>query len=327
MDGGVQLGKLSPSAYREGALIPYGGVEEVARDYEVLMKPRVFYPFLAGAPADGPKAPDIGQRPDESQGCVPPVFPDGPLRFSTNPLAPALGPPWPGGKFEYHAIACGWESNGDSLFCALAEYRGGLHPGKVRPGFGGASIGWGGKENWVTDGYAVWCDGSYGFEPATEGVPEGGVSCGWDDDQEALFVARNGNPLRPPFQEFWYGSVLGKARPDGWGLTSGAEMVFRLPGGDTDDENQSPYQVLTAPSGQQPIWAQGQYGSIPDGALVLGYDQIGTHLFCARAPFGQGLHPGQIGAGFGGALIPYGGNPNLSLKYEVLVAYLDQDDP
>jgi len=50
------------------------------------------------------------------------------------------------GAIPEGAIAAGHESNETVLFVARAEYEGGVHPGKVRPEFGGANIPYGGQE-------------------------------------------------------------------------------------------------------------------------------------------------------------------------------------
>ena len=45
----------------------------------------------------------------------------------------------------------GREANGQILFICRANYRGGVHPGKIRTEFGGCNIPWGGKEIVVRD--------------------------------------------------------------------------------------------------------------------------------------------------------------------------------
>jgi hypothetical protein len=44
------------------------------------------------------------------------------------------------------AIICGWEANGTPLYVARANYKSGVHPGKVRKEFGAANIPYGGQE-------------------------------------------------------------------------------------------------------------------------------------------------------------------------------------
>lgn len=54
--------------------------------------------------------------------------------------------PASGGQIPDDAVVCGHEADGTPLFAARAHYRGGLHPGKIRRGSGGANIPWGGQE-------------------------------------------------------------------------------------------------------------------------------------------------------------------------------------
>ena len=61
-----------------------------------------------------------------------------------------------GGAVPAGAIACGYESNGESLYAARSWYAGGLQLGKVRPTFKGAKIAYGGSEISV-DNYEVLC--------------------------------------------------------------------------------------------------------------------------------------------------------------------------
>ncbi len=50
------------------------------------------------------------------------------------------------GDIPSNAMIAGHEKDGTPLYVARAVYGGGLHPGKVRPGFKGANIPYGGKE-------------------------------------------------------------------------------------------------------------------------------------------------------------------------------------
>lgn len=51
------------------------------------------------------------------------------------------------GEIPTAALYCGKESDGQSLFLARAEYVNGVHPGKIRHGYAGARISWGGLEH------------------------------------------------------------------------------------------------------------------------------------------------------------------------------------
>ena len=54
--------------------------------------------------------------------------------------------PAQGGQIPDGAVKLGAEADGTPLYVARAWYQGGLHPGKVRPEFLSANIGFGGKE-------------------------------------------------------------------------------------------------------------------------------------------------------------------------------------
>ena len=54
---------------------------------------------------------------------------------------PAAGGEIPGGAF-----AGGFEANGQVLYFCRAEWQGGVHPGKIRAGFRGCNIPYGGQE-------------------------------------------------------------------------------------------------------------------------------------------------------------------------------------
>lgn len=50
------------------------------------------------------------------------------------------------GKIPSGSLVGGNEANGEKLYVCRANYKGGVHPGKVRKAFGACNIGWGGKE-------------------------------------------------------------------------------------------------------------------------------------------------------------------------------------
>jgi len=54
--------------------------------------------------------------------------------------------PATGGNVPANALIAGYENNGTPLYIARAIYNGSLVPGKVRPGFSGANIPYGGSE-------------------------------------------------------------------------------------------------------------------------------------------------------------------------------------
>lgn len=56
----------------------------------------------------------------------------------------------PGSSFPANALPVGHESDGTPLYAGRVAYNGGVHLGKVRPGFSGTNIGYGGLEVTVT---------------------------------------------------------------------------------------------------------------------------------------------------------------------------------
>lgn len=69
---------------------------------------------------------------------------------------PARWVPASGGMVPPCALILGQEADGTPLYAARAIVKGGLHPGKMRPAFGGANISYGGKELTVRQ-YEVLC--------------------------------------------------------------------------------------------------------------------------------------------------------------------------
>lgn len=56
-----------------------------------------------------------------------------------------------GGRVPANALPAGFEANGAPLYICRGRFNGGLHPGKIRPEFGGCNIPWGGGEHVVRD--------------------------------------------------------------------------------------------------------------------------------------------------------------------------------
>jgi hypothetical protein len=309
--GGLQLGKVRHDF--GAAYIPYGGAEVACPNYEVLMNP-MSYPSayipagssgFANWPAVTP--PVVLPDGDESGGSVPPVFRGGySYAEKSNGLSVSETP-----LLEFHAILCGQENDGSPLFCALVAYEGGLHPGKVSLGLGGANIGFGGNEISGLSPYVVLCDASYGFLTGPWAgfyVPVGSTPLGTDDDGQSLYIARciSGVP----------GLQLGKVKYDGFASKGasfpygGQEIFVEGPGIGGD------YQVLFAPGAVN--WVAAMDGSIPDGAVVLGGDVDGSPLFAARIALSSSIQLGKIRNGFRGAYYSWGGSEQVSTSYDVL---------
>lgn len=331
--GGVQIGKIGASF--GAALIPYAGSEQSVSHYQVLVGsaeevasgpafPTAFAPFGAKGPAPAPQwaaiVPEVFP-PDQHarNGFVPPVF--GNIVHNTvgaleQYLAQAQGTPEQP-VLEFSAIVCGQEQDGTPLFLALVEHEGGLHPGKVRLGLGGANIGWGGVEVAGISPYSVLCDATYGFLPSQSSggtVPDTCLASGRDDDGSPLYFARFLSSE---------GVQVGKVGPNYNGRIGYAGVEQHVA--------QGTYQVMigTTSGASLNVAIGANDGYVPDGAIVLGCEADGTPLFGAFAgdfrggsgPWpGTAVQLGKVRPGLGGALIPYQGREVLTTDYLVLCA-------
>ena len=50
------------------------------------------------------------------------------------------------GEVPNNAVFAGWEANGTAIAICRAAHNGGIHPGKIRAGFAGCNIPYGGRE-------------------------------------------------------------------------------------------------------------------------------------------------------------------------------------
>jgi Protein of unknown function (DUF3421)/Thioredoxin len=93
------------------------------------------------------------------------------------------------GTIPSGAVAHGHEANGTPLWVCRARLVGGLHPGKVRPGFGGALVAWNGGEIRV-DEYEVLMEAGEWQQARFGAIPADSRPCGYEATGEELFVAR-----------------------------------------------------------------------------------------------------------------------------------------
>lgn len=102
---------------------------------------------------------------------------------------------WVAGQRGHIPVAdgpTGRQDDGRPLWVCRAWYNGGLHPGKVRPGFRGCNIGWGGEEHAI-ERYEVLAGGAggYAWVRAQRGfIPDFAIAAGRDSDGRTLFVCR-----------------------------------------------------------------------------------------------------------------------------------------
>jgi hypothetical protein len=120
-----------------------------------------------------------------------------------------------GGQIPSGAQPHGHEVDGTPLWVARSpgitdpSFLGGIHPGKVRPGFGAALIPLGGKEVPVTE-YEVLMEAGIWVAGSGGQIPDGALVCGREADGDPLFVARanlNGG-LHPGKIRFRFGAAF-----------------------------------------------------------------------------------------------------------------------
>lgn len=83
----------------------------------------------------------------------------------------------------------GYEANGEPLFVCRASMNGGMHPGKIRNGFNGCNIGYGGREETVVSyqvftGHGRWTTAQFGA------IPQGMIQAGREANGQPLGVCR-----------------------------------------------------------------------------------------------------------------------------------------
>ena len=120
-----------------------------------------------------------------------------------------------GGNIPAGAPSHGREADGTPLWVARSPARAvstqipGIHPGKVRPAFGGALIPFGGREVLARD-YEVLMEPGIWVAGSNGQVPDGAVVCGREENGDPLFVARanlNGG-IHPGKLRFAFGRAL-----------------------------------------------------------------------------------------------------------------------
>ena len=218
------------------------------------------------------------------------------------------GPYWVNanaGTIPSGALAAGKEHppGKQTLYVCQAKFNGGVHPGKVRPAFGGCNIGWGGGEHAVRDYKVLLNKPGFIWIPASNGhIPKSAVKGGVEHPpgKQALFVCR---------ANFNGGIHPGKVRPAfgacniGWG---GKEHAVKN------------YEVLVnAPD----KWVNANGGHIPTYALKGGQEHPPgkQKLFVCRAEFNGGVHSGKVRPAFGACNIGWGGKEHAVRSYQVLL--------
>lgn len=111
----------------------------------------------------------------------------------TPPPPPSGGLGWAdqsGGAIDREAMPVGYEANGETLYACTAAFNNGVHPGKLRPAFGGCVIGYGGREYTVRQystllGQAPWVQFS-----SQSPIPNGAYNGGHEANGSPLYMCR-----------------------------------------------------------------------------------------------------------------------------------------
>ncbi|MFQ5526358.1 MAG: DUF3421 domain-containing protein [Thermoanaerobaculia bacterium] len=192
------------------------------------------------------------------------------------------------------ALVAGTEPGNPELYLCRADYRGGVHPGKVVASR--CNIGWGDKEIVLSDFEVLLASASsVEWVPASLGeIPIYALPAGSEPNRPVLYACR------AEHSEGWHpGKVVGAHCSIGYG---GRE--YRI------DE----YEVLTTP----PRWQSGTRGSFPEGALSGGWEPGRPDLYVCRARYADGDHPGKLVGSY--CNIGWGRKEHALADYEVLVA-------
>ncbi|TQS40630.1 DUF3421 domain-containing protein [Cryptosporangium phraense] len=93
------------------------------------------------------------------------------------------------GSVPPNAAPHGRESDGKPLWVCRAAINGGLYPGKVRPAFGAANVGWNSSEIKVAE-YEVLADAGRWTTASGGDIPDDAEPFGREGDGERLYVVR-----------------------------------------------------------------------------------------------------------------------------------------
>ncbi|MDD3445299.1 MAG: DUF3421 domain-containing protein, partial [Zavarzinia sp.] len=93
------------------------------------------------------------------------------------------------GSIDERATPVGYEANGAGLYACVGDFNNGRHPGKIRPGFDGCNIGYGGKE-YAAKTYSVLISGG-NWVPMNQGaIPWNAPAVGQEADGRPLYFCR-----------------------------------------------------------------------------------------------------------------------------------------
>jgi hypothetical protein len=203
------------------------------------------------------------------------------------------------------ALQVGTDNDGSPLYSCRALVSGSLQVGKIKKGWPGCDIGYGGQEISESSYQTLvptWSASTYGS------VPPNAAAFGNEADGTPLYVCRG----------IYAGTLqTGKVRP---GLSG-----CLVPYGGTEVSIPA-YQVLTNTNVLPVTEAIMHAGyAFPKYAINGGTDGNGASLYLCLAPYAGGLIPGKMQATWSGCNVSYGGAEYTvsSPDFEVLVPSFD----
>lgn len=196
------------------------------------------------------------------------------------------------GSIPPHSPSLGLDLDGKHLYFCRASHGGGIHPGKIKSGFAGCHIGYGGQELELPN-YEVLADVD---DPVAN--PGIGLQGGEFVPIEGFLIGgheADGMPLYLCVGDLGSGNQVaqspGKYKAD-WGMNcditfGGRERLVREP-----------------PGGFVKLYGTG----IASGTIFFaGYESNGERLAPCLASYNNGVHPGKYSQALGGCHIAYGG--------------------
>jgi hypothetical protein len=189
-------------------------------------------------------------------------------------------------------IMTGWDSDGTPLWPCRAEYAGGIHIGKSRADWTSCSIGYGGKEVYISTYQNLtvnWAPGSNGS------IPSNAYAFGTDTPGAGEVVGRTLYPC----MAYVTASGVTVPQPGKIGLGfSGCNVPFY-----GTEKVVTNYTVLT--TGIPLTTVSGR--PFHKTALVGGTDVDGTSFYLCQAAYKGGIHPGKTKMDWSACKIAYGG--------------------
>lgn len=93
------------------------------------------------------------------------------------------------GAISNRAAPVGYEANGTTLYACVGNFNNGRHPGKIRQGFSGCNIGYGGKE-YTANSYSVLTSPGRWVARADGNIPQRAPVVGNEADGSPLYMCR-----------------------------------------------------------------------------------------------------------------------------------------